>query len=117
MGLFSKKPKETLDFDERGSYVIAGINKYGLSARDCGTYRGWVFRDKENRYDKNAVAVFKNETHIGYLHKEIAKDLAGKVDQLGGRAPAIVRIERKYDDYNHYYYFFGRVQILWPDTE
>ena len=117
MGLFCRKPKEVLEFDERGSYIIAGINKYELTPRDCGTYRGWIFRDKENQHDKNAVAVFKDERHIGYLYKELAKSLAEKVEQAGGQIPALVKIEMKYDDYKGYYYYFGRVRVLWEDIE
>lgn len=105
------------ELDEEDAYVIAGINKYGLAPGDCGTYKGWVFRDAENKFDENAVAVFKGTTHIGYLYRKVAESVAEDVEACGGQVPAVVKIERRYDDEEKRYYFFGWVQILWPDTE
>lgn len=98
-------------------YNIAGINKYGLTVADCGLARGWVMRDKENRHDKNAVAVFRNETHVGYLNKEIAKEFAPKLDEIGKAVPCLLSIRSEVDEGDGHQYFVGRVRILWPATE
>ena len=101
----------------RPDYNIAGINKYGLSGKDCGLARGWAMRDKENKHDKNAVAVFRNETHVGYLNKEIAKDLTPRFDAFGEAVPCLLSIRNETDETDGHRYFVGRVKILWPDTE
>ena len=98
-------------------YNIAGINKYGLTMADCGLARGWVMRDKENRHDKNAVAVFRNETHVGYLNREIAKEFAPKLDEIGKAVPCLLSIRSEVDEGDGHQYFVGRVRILWPVTE
>lgn len=105
------------EFDYRNSFNIAGINKHGASFQDCGTWKGWVARDAQNRYDKNAVAVFKGTEHIGYLNKTIAAKYAGQIESLDGQVPAVVQIEKQVDEEDGRKYLVGRVQILWPDTE
>lgn len=101
----------------RREYNIAGINKYGLTGKDCGLARGWAMRDKENKYDKNAVAIFRNETHVGYLNREIAKEIAPKLDEIGKAIPCLLSIWQEFDGTDRRQYFVGRVKILWPDTE
>lgn len=101
----------------RREYNIAGINKYGLTGKDCGLARGWVMRDKENKYDKNAVAIFRGETHVGYLNRDIAKEIAPKLDEIDKAVPCLLSIWREFDGTDRRPYFVGRVKILWPDTE
>lgn len=104
-------------FEYDKSFNIAGINKYGLSAADCGIWKGFVECEPDNQYDPHAVAVIKGASqHIGYLSREIAATNHEAIAAEGGKLPCIVRIERKLDDDGVRHYFVGRVQILWPGT-
>ena len=111
------KPVNPALFDEQEAFHIAGINMNMATARDCGTWKGYVYRDRENKYDKNAVAVFKGTQHVGYLHKEIAARYAQDIELSGGVLPAIVQIEQLRDEQDGHLFLNGMVQILWDGTE
>ena len=41
----------------------------------------FVKREKDNKYDKNAIAIYSDETHkLGYVPKDTAETLAPKMD-------------------------------------
>ncbi|MFW6026674.1 MAG: HIRAN domain-containing protein, partial [Candidatus Woesearchaeota archaeon] len=40
-----------------------------------------LVRQPDNKYDKNAIAVFDNDTQIGFIKKELAKKLAPLIDK------------------------------------
>lgn len=111
------EPVDPSMFDVDEAFHVAGINMNRASVRDCGTWKGFVFRDMENKYDKNAVAVFKGTKHIGYLHKEIAARYAKAIEERGGTLPAFVMIEQLRDEEDGHLFLNGMVQILWDDTE
>ena len=110
------EPVDPMEFESHNSLNIAGINKNGVTIKDVGTWKGWVYRHKANPYDKNAVAVFKGKKHIGYLSRQMASKYAHDVESLGGQVPAFVQIEQLVDDDGRKY-FVGRVEILWESTE
>ncbi len=105
-----------LDYDD--SYNIAGVNKHGLTSLDQGRYHGYIMHEKDNPYDENAIAVYKGTSkQVGYLNKQIAASLAEKIDARGGKVPCNMEILREYDSDEKRWYFVGRVQILWENTE
>lgn len=40
----------------------------------------FLIHDPNNEYDKNAVMVFRNGEHIGYINRDIAEDIVSLVD-------------------------------------
>lgn len=109
----------SIELDYHQAYSIAGINKRGLDMdRDCGAFHGYVVRDKDNQYDRHAIAVFKGtKQHVGYIPADNSCYLSKDLDEIGGQCPCIMEIKNVLDEDEHRRFFTGRVQILWPDTE
>lgn len=53
---------------------IAGV-QYRNNAQDIGGFLGYVCFEPTNPYDKNAVAIYRNDgKHVGYIPKDETKD-------------------------------------------
>ena len=56
---------------------ITGIQHYGYVFTDTDTSKQMKFtRDYKNKYDKNAIKVWLDDQHIGYIKKNEAQILA-----------------------------------------
>ena len=69
-----------------------------------------------NKHDKNAIAIFIGDRHVGYLSREIAKELAPRFEDRENAVPCLLSITTKRDESKGYYYFVGSVQLLWDGT-
>lgn len=70
-------------------YSIVGQKHKGLDPYLPGIEAGSLVtlkREPDNRYDKNAVAVYIGGKHVGYIPKAENAELARMIDQTGGMA-------------------------------
>lgn len=64
------------DDDESIQKLLEDISEYCCE--------GWLLsleHESDNQYDENAIKVYCHNDHIGYINRELAKDLAPLVDQ------------------------------------
>lgn len=91
------------DNSEEYSTYIAGIN-YRCDAGDIGGFIGTIKPDRGNKYDKNALAIFRGDgKHLGY----IPKDETRHIRKWGDDAVICVGYVKEGDDAPLY----GRVKI------
>jgi HIRAN domain len=82
-------------------YSIVGQKRRGLDPYLTGTLPGTpvvLVREPGNQYDKNAVMVWIDGKHVGYIPSKQNQMLAGFIDQAGevwdgplGTAPSIAQ--------------------------
>lgn len=59
-----------------------------------------LVREPQNEYDKNAIAVYCNENKVGYLKKELAFEIANKIDNGANLECRVVGVSGG-GDYNY----------------
>lgn len=91
------------DNSEEYSTYIAGIN-YRCDSGDIGGFIGTVKPDRANKYDKNALAIYRGDgKHLGYIPKNETRHIR----KWGGGAVICVGYVKEGDDAPLY----GRVKI------
>lgn len=97
-------------------FSIAGIN-YRLKNTDlCGIQKGTVKVTYDNPYDKNAIEIWCEGKHIGFIEKDENKELKEKLVPLGGEARWRGYI-RTFVTEDNQLRLFGRIWIEGIDPE
>lgn len=93
--------------DEWHTY-IAGV-KFHCSKYDIGGFTGYVARDENNTHDKNAMGIYSNIKHLGYIPAKELSDYRHWCDDQP--MPCVGFIYMEDGQYR------GRVKILRPCNE
>ena len=94
-----------------GEYNLAGVNFRGLDEEDTGDFEGVIRREPNNKYDRNAVAVYVGEKKVGYIPRAKNAPVARFLERKGGEWPCTGYIATGYDEDREENFFYGSVFI------
>lgn len=88
---------------------IAGLSYRDIGIGDIGYFEGSLIKEPDNKYDKNAIAIYSGSKKVGYIPKSDNREIANSTDidclSIFGY------IEPEYDNYNNKQYYTGEIFI------
>lgn len=94
---------------------IAGLSYRDISISDIGYFEGYLISESDNKYDKNAIAIYSGAKKVGYIPKSNNRELASSTDI--DHLSIFGYIEPEYDNHNNKQYYTGEIFIPITATE